>query len=308
LADEVLALMVLYKPHKIQLMSNIEAAVNQIDMLLLLDNSPQGDDYNNLVTEIEPILSKYKDKVEYKHNDSNLGLPPCYNYAIDLAKTKKMKFLLLLDQDSNLSENVVSKLLSAYYFLSKTLKVGAVCSLNKEKIDYSSDTYLWDFYERKGLYKKGGIREVELAINSGFMAPISVYEEVGNYDENYFLDCVDQEMCLRIRNRGYKIFLVEGAIVNHSEAELIIGNLIFLKFYVKRNDPIRYYYISRGTLQLLNKYIFSFPSISLFLVLSLVGRNLRIILFPSKKLRSWFYSLLGIIHFFKGKIGIIPQS
>jgi rhamnosyltransferase len=300
--------MVLYKPQRTQLVANIEAAINQVDMLLILDNTPKGSSDSNALTEILTMLSEHKGKIVYKHNNSNLGLPRCYNYAIEFAKNRNMKFLLLLDQDSNLSENAVDELLSSYYQLSKKFKVGAVCSLNKEKVEYSSDTYLWDFYERKGLYNENGVREVILAINSGFMAPISVYEDVGNYDEKYFLDCVDQEMCLRIISRGFKIFIVEDAIVNHSEAELITGSLLFLKFNVKRNEPLRYYYISRGTLQLLNRYLLIFPSISLFLVLSLFGRNLRIISFPSKRLRSWFYSSLGIIHFFKGKIGIIPGS
>lgn len=286
---------------------NIEAALKQVDRILIVDNTPQQVVDQSVFDEIESLKAKYPHEIIFKKNNCNLGLPISYNLAIIYAKENNLKFLLLLDQDSNLTNDVVKKLLSSYYSLSESFKVGAVCALNKEKIEYSSDTYLWDFYERSGMYKNNGIREVALAINSGFMAPISTYEEVGKYDENFFLDCVDQEMCLRMISHGFKIFLVEDAVVNHSEAELIKGRILFLTFYVKRNDPIRYYYISRGTLQLLSKYFFYFPSISLFLILSLFGRNLRIISFPSKRFRSWYFTFLGIIHFFKEIGGILPN-
>ena len=306
--DSVLGIIVLYKPTMSHVAINIEAALKQVDKLIVVDNTPKKAMDQTHLKEIERIRNVHANELIYVVNNDNLGLPASYNFGIEFAKSHNFKFLFILDQDSNLTDDVVNKLLSTYYSLSNSFKVGAVCALNKEKIEYSSDTYLWDFYERSGMYKNKDVREVALAINSGFMAPISVYEKIGNYDLDYFLDCVDQEMCLRMKTYGFKIFTVENAVVNHSEAELITGRILFLTFYVKRNDPMRYYYISRGTFQLLSKYLFYFPSLSIFLILSLFGRNLRIISFPSKRIKSWYFTFLGIVHFFKGITGILPES
>ena len=306
--DSVLGIMVLYKPPMPQVTINIEAALKQVDRVLVVDNTPQQTVDQDYLKEIENLKAKYESKFIIKKNDFNLGLPVSYNFAIEYAKRNNFKFLLLLDQDSNLTDNVVKKLLFSYNDLSNSFKVGAVCAINKEEIKYPIDTYLWAFYERSGMYKNNDVREVALAINSGFMAPLSVYEEVGKYDENYFLDCVDQEMCFRMIRHGYKIFILESAVVNHSEGKLIKGRVLFLEFYVKMNEPIRYYYISRGTLKLLSMHLFEFPSLSLILILSLVVRNLRIISFPSNRFKSWYFTFLGIIHFFKGITGILPES
>ena len=308
MTNDVLALIVLYKPNPSNLLTNVEAVVNQVDALIILDNSPNDYNANNYSAEIGSLISRYNDKITFKHNESNLGLPLNYNYAIDLAKMKNMKFLLLLDQDSKLSENVVKELLSSYYKLSKTFKVGAVSALNQEQIEFSSDTALWGFYERRGMYKKDEIREVAFTINSGFLAPISVYHDVGQYNEKYFLDCVDQEMSLRMRKHGYKIFIIENAVVYHSEGELFTGRFLFSSIQMKRQVPIRYYYISRGTFQLLYDYFLVFPSLSFVLLWSMIGRNIKIVSYPSKRLRSWFYTLLGIIHFLKGIHGEIKES
>lgn len=308
MSEDVLGLIVLFKPNQIQLMVNIRSVATQVEKLLILDNTPDENNESRYKENIENAQNLYPNKIVYKKNNSNLGLPPNYNFAIDFAIKNNMKFLLLLDQDSNTPENTVSKLLSDYHTLSKSFKIGAVCALNEEKIDVANENYLWDFYERKGMYNSDGIREIVLAMNSGFLAPISVYKEIGGYDENYFLDCVDQEMCLRMISYGYKIFKSEHAVITHSEGELIFGNFLGIKFPVIRQIPKRYYYISRGTFQLLIKYWRKFPSISIFLVLSLIGRNMRIIGFPNNRVRSWFYTSLGVIHFFKGIRGVLPES
>ncbi len=308
MSEDVLGLIVLFKPDPKQLMVNISSVVTQVEKLLILDNTPDQSNESSYKENIENAQLAYPNKIVYKKNNTNLGLPPNYNFAIEFGRKNNMKFLLLLDQDSNTPENTVTKLLSDYQSLSKSFKVGAVCALNEEKIDVANENYLWDFYRRKGMYNSGGIREIVLAMNSGFMAPISVYTEIGGYDENYFLDCVDQEMCLRMISCGYKIFKSEQAVIGHFEGELIFGNFLGIKFPVIRQTPKRYYYISRGTFQLLIKYWRKFPSISIFLFLSLIGRNMRIIGFPNNRVRSWFYTSLGVIHFFRGIRRALPES
>jgi GT2 family glycosyltransferase len=44
----------------------------------------------------------------------------------------------------------------------------------------------------------------------------SVLEEVGGFDERFFLYCEDKDLCLRIREAGYEIRFEPGAVARHS--------------------------------------------------------------------------------------------
>lgn len=54
------------------------------------------------------------------------------------------------------------------------------------------------------------IRDTFFAISSGSLFLLKILERIGWHNESYFVDCVDYELCLRAKYKGYKIGLVDN--------------------------------------------------------------------------------------------------
>jgi GT2 family glycosyltransferase len=60
-----------------------------------------------------------------------------------------------------------------------------------------------------------GIREVPSITAACMMIKKSVFDEVGGFDEKYVFGWEDTDLCLKVRERGYKIWYTGKAIVAH---------------------------------------------------------------------------------------------
>ena len=65
---------------------------------------------------------------------------------------------------------------------------------------------------------------------------------MGGFNDNYFIDYVDVEYCLRLNVEGYKIIQVNAARLYHNEANLEIKRIVGKTIYPYNHNPIRFYY------------------------------------------------------------------
>ncbi|WP_338367724.1 glycosyltransferase, partial [Enterococcus faecalis] len=108
---KVCAVMVCFYPNIEELLNNIKSIVGQVDKLFIVDNSDQPVN-NDFLTEKEQVS-----KVEWVSLNENLGIGAAHNVGIKLAIEQKFDGILLLDQDSNPPENLVSTLVEGVQFL-----------------------------------------------------------------------------------------------------------------------------------------------------------------------------------------------
>ncbi len=66
-----------------------------------------------------------------------------------------------------------------------------------------------------GYVPEDKIQEVEVIQGAFFLAPKKVLDEVGWFDEDYFLDGEDIDLCWKIKNAGYKIIYYPEAYITH---------------------------------------------------------------------------------------------
>jgi rhamnosyltransferase len=69
-------------------------------------------------------------------------------------------------------------------------------------------------------------------------------------EESLFIDQVDTEWCLRARSKGYRIFGVCGAVLEHRLGETAQRVWTGRWRRLPRHKPFRYYYIFRNTILL----------------------------------------------------------
>ncbi len=64
-----------------------------------------------------------------------------------------------------------------------------------------------------------GLEEVRFLISSGCFFRSTALREVDGFDETFFLDLVDQEICLRLRRRGWRLMRAGDLVLTHTIGE-----------------------------------------------------------------------------------------
>jgi rhamnosyltransferase len=280
---KVCAVMVCFYPDIEELSSNINAIVGQVDKLIIVDNSEKPVNSDVL------IENHHASNIEWVSLKQNLGIGAAHNVGIKMAIEQNYDGILLLDQDSNPPENLVSELSSGIEFLKgQGIKIACLGPdiFNKN----TNETY--KPLVNKGVELNQDLVEKDVLISSGKLILADVVKEIGMMDESLFIDLVDFEWCWRAKKYGYRVFSSRRARMGHMVGQ---KNVKILKVYnLLIPSPIRHYYQFRNTIFLLKRnYV---PSG--WKVKALVERCIEFFLYPlfvSPKLIRSRYIFRGII-------------
>lgn len=226
---KVMAVVILYHPDA-KVLGNIKTYLDDVEQLLILDNSEQG----RQNSELAAMLSELPHSRYIAFGD-NLGISYALNYA--LKQADGYDYLLTMDQDSSFSAGMVEKYKQAIIdFPDKKVAMFA------GNYDHKTNNISYK-YEKK-------------VITSGSMLKVDIAKEVGGFDEQLFIDEVDSEFCYRARKYGYKIVMLYEVQFVHKLGELKEEVNLFghRKMCLDCHEPIRMYYIIRNRVYVMKKY------------------------------------------------------
>jgi rhamnosyltransferase len=192
--------------------------------------------------------------LSFKTLPYNQGIAAAQNEGIRLAAGTGAAYVVLLDQDSRPRPDTLARLLSAYERL--TASGHAVACVGPELRLSGSETL--GVFPRPGT---GGLRSVrchhaapfiecDYLIASGTLFALDVFRNVGELEERLFIDHVDTEWCYRARAKGYRIFAVCGAILDHELGTSFQRIWVMRWRRIARHRAFRYYYMFRNVLLL----------------------------------------------------------
>lgn len=94
-------------------------------------------------------------------------------------------------------------------------------------------------------------RDVELITGAAMMMPRRIFDEVGGFDDRYFLFMEDFDLCKKVRAAGYRIVYLPRAPIDHYHKRLSDGNIFTLLtkrvFWLHVNSARKYFWKWRGT-------------------------------------------------------------
>lgn len=223
----VYAIIVTYNPEQKLLDSQFKTLFHQVDGIVYVDNG----------SSIKPTLPQ-NDYVNVIWNEENEGLGKAQNQGIKLAIEKGAKYVLLLDQDSELGANMVDTLKKELVKLDKNAASIAPIALSAYTgIEGKCINSLGFTVNYKEI---NGTEEVAYTIASGMLIPINVIRVVGEMNEELFIDGVDLEWCLRARSLGYRIFQSSKAKLLHrlgnGKRSNIFSHSDFREYFIVRNS------------------------------------------------------------------------
>lgn len=178
--------------------------------------------------------------------DENKGTAKAHNVGIDIAKKLGFKYVLLLDQDTELEGDFFKKIYNSFKYIKNNIdsQVIALGPMHQDNDDgFFYDLILPDSSIMNPLLCEGPYIEVIGIISSGSFIDIDKFYEVGYFKENYFIDYTDIEWGYRARGVRYSSYVDKGNIVKHKIGEKIIINgknknihSSFRRYYMVRNS------------------------------------------------------------------------
>ncbi len=229
------AVVVVYHPDA-RVAENIMSYARDVEVVYVHDNSEEKDE------EFERKIEKIGNAV-YNFPGENQGLCVPFNQYYKTAIKQELDWLVTFDQDSAADAGMISAMRSFVESRECHDTIGIV-SPTVNEMDYSDiqQTSLFTYYD--------------FVIQSGAMHRLSMMQEVGDYNEDLFIDSVDWEYCLRCRLKGYSIVRLNQAILLHNQSDdrskedFVNGKTV----YIDKFSPARYYYQYRNALYCYDKY------------------------------------------------------
>jgi len=282
----VIAIVVTYNPDIVEFEKNLNTYINQVDKILILDNS----DNSSIKKELAKTITKYR-KVQLIDLKENKGIAYAQNIGYKYALENNFEYVLEMDQDSFLPKNYVTKLVEQMdILLKKGIKVAGIGGI---AFDFKEKKFYETFKDKNFLIK------VDKTLSSGFLVNLKYINKIGFKDENLFLDFVDWEWCWRAYNKGFLIFKDKRLKIFHRMG-LDSRKIFFIRFSIP--SPIRHYYQFRNPLLLIRyKHV---PNKDKFiLILKMI---IKLVLYPiilDNRKKRLKYMLKGIWDGIKGKKG-----
>ncbi len=239
LLERIIAGIVLYNPDITRLKENLDAISPQTDEIICIDNASLN------IEDIDGLLSYYP-KVRIIKNDINQGIAAALNQIINYADKNAYKWVITLDQDSI----VDYKLIDTYrLYLNKESMAMLTCLIQERTID-----------DRQAIERQD-MTEVDKCITSGCLTNVKACIEVGGFNEALFIDYVDFDMCIRLIQRGWKIYCVNYIGLLHQTGQAqrvtVFGHKLYLQGHpieVYHESPLRTYYFFRNVVYFCRKY------------------------------------------------------
>ena len=227
------AVVTAYHPDE-RLAAVVESALLSCDHVVVADNTP-GD--------APSLAEKLADpRVRVLRSGHNRGLAGALNAGIAQLPAEA-EAVLFLDQDSVLPPELVEGLLA---HLAEDPRIGVV---GPTPVDAETGSR----YERTA-DRHAAVDDRPSIITSGMIVRRECFAAVPGFREDFFVDCVDTDFCLRIRRSGSRVVRDAGLVLPHSIGSGRDHKLGPLNVRVLHYPAWRHYWIARNGLVLSREF------------------------------------------------------
>ncbi|MDG1386833.1 MAG: glycosyltransferase [Halioglobus sp.] len=278
---------VLFEPDS-QFPLRLRVAAGQFPATFIIDNSEKF---------IFHRTNDIDESVHYHRVGHNGGLGKALNTGCQIALENGFEWAVTLDQDTLLEE----------YYLSNMLSAARSAPVNTALIgcNYFSESRRSLRYSR---HAKGLLTKKTTVITSGCLTNLGIWQSVGKFREDYFIDSIDHEICLRMQCAGAAIMCNPLPLMSHT-----IGHKTCMPSAVSRLAPYRHsiprkYTATRNTARTVLDYGGHYPLWCTKKMLGLAYEiGFTLLIEPEKRRRLNAYAL-GLRHGFSACLGPPPAN
>lgn len=230
--------------------------------ILIYDNSPESHRVAN-------------PEVHYFHNPRNPGIAQAYNYALDYAQKNDFSWLLLLDQDSQLTsaflKNVFAQAENQFIAILPTV----IAPTQQISPIYSS--YISPL--KHALPASGTYTDGIMGISSGVLISVAFLAKIGGFNQAFPLDYLDHWLFHEIsKNKGPILVLPEKIV--HDLSVLSMNDVSETRYKSIADAEYRYYKNYKKKLF----FLYKLHLLPRFFKQLLLVKNKKIALYTLKKI------------------------
>lgn len=198
-------------------------------------------------------ITRHCPSIELLELPSNIGFGPACNHAIAKAlRDQAYDYLFLFNNDATIHPQALAELISAaennpqagilgakVYYSDKPNTIWYAGARRRQGVLAATDI-------GRGQVDQGQfstLREVDYIFGAAMLIRRTVFEQIGLFDEQFFLYLEDLDLCLRAQEAGFSLLFVPEAHVWHKGSAS-----------TEHNTPLRRYQMARSTILFLRKH------------------------------------------------------
>lgn len=233
----------------------VTSALPQVDELIVVDNASCDDSLDKVAT-----LNPNDPKLRVIRNSENLGFSAACNIGWDHASSS---YVMFLNPDCMLEPDSVQRLFQTLEDFPEAGMVGGllvdpdgteqgggrraiptpwrsfVRAFGLSRFAQRWPKLFFDFHLHKQPLPAHPI-EVEAISGACMLVRRAAMEDVGRWDEGYFLHCEDLDFSMTLRRKGWKIMFVPDAKIVHEKGTCSRSRPIFVEWH-KHRGMMRFY-------------------------------------------------------------------
>lgn len=273
---KIVGIVYIYLPDFEELKKNIEQYIHFIDKLVIWQNSSLNKNQKNL------LKQKYCDKIEFLGTGENFGIAVPTNNVIEKYKTE-FDYLITMDQDS--------LWMNFNYYINE---VNSYFSLEDSKVSIFGPKIITD----KNKYMEGykNIIDVDHVITSGAIYPMILFQKIGLFNESYFIDALDENICYRAKEKKIKTYCVNNAFLFQKYGETTQEKFLFWNIKYMRHSPMRTYYIVRNHIYLIKDCKIGLSNIIRLLYRYIFIQFFKILFYDKDRINKIRCLISGFLH------------
>ena len=261
----------------LQTLSSLSKSLNSLNHEIIVVDNASSDGSLQAVKQDFPAVKRIA-------LSQNIGFARANNVGV---RHTSRQYLFLLNNDTYVPEGAIQKLLE---LKKKHPEFGIVAPIvfypdETPQLSWGKDLHLFSevflkffakrWYAWRFKRKRRTITQnVDWVSGACFLIERKLYEQIGGFDENFFLYVEDADLCRRIRHLGYTIHLTSEAWIIHYQGKSVSQYPDRFLHEAKRSQ-LYYYYKHNGrySAELLRFYLLFRFSLKLFI--SRLQRNRR---------------------------------
>jgi rhamnosyltransferase len=263
----ITAIVTAYHPDDL-LRGVVDSALTSCTSVIVVDNTP----YQAAgAAELPDPLSGYRDpRVSVLGSGRNLGLAAALNLGL-AALPAETDAVLLLDQDSVIPDGLIDG-------LAKDLGDSSIGVVGPSPVDAATGKV----YETlAGRHDR--LDDRDMVITSGMLLRRSCLERVPGFREDFFVDYVDLDFCLRLRRAGVRIVRDLALELPHSIGDVRAHPFLGRSARVGHYAAWRHYWVARNGTILIRENLRALPVWAITNALFLSRWFVQLVLFEPER-------------------------
>jgi rhamnosyltransferase len=286
--NRVCAIVVTHHPDA-RVGERVAGIASQVDVVLVVDNGSPAESRARL------RALEQAGRIRLIENAENQGVATALNQGARWASAQGFPWVLLLDQDTEADPDLVRALLQIYERHPRAGEVGVVGALP---------------HPRPGVGRRlpradGAWRRAGIVITSGSLLRLATIERVGPFRDEFFVDHVDDDYCLRIAARGMCVLQSTRPLMRHSIGTPSSVRLPWKRSQTSNHSALRRYFMTRNHVVLIREHWRTRPGWVLRTLRSRLKSTLLMVLFEPERGPKLRAIGLGLVDGLSGRLG--PQ-